>query len=173
MGFYKIPFSPYLPYILVVINLFTKLVYLQASVGCTAQTLCVLVWTYWCTYGHTDMIISDKGPDLNSTLFEELVKLMGMRHVFSITDKHSNGTERINKEVLRHLRAMVYDTRVSDIFSDKTKIPSVQYVLNTHASIEISDSAVTPFELTFGFTVLRSPQADRYSSLTLTPHALE
>jgi hypothetical protein len=137
-------------HILVVINLFTKLVYLQASVGCTAQTLCVLVWTYWCTYGHTDMIISDKGPDLNSTLFEELVKLMGMRHVFSITDKHSNGTERINKEILRHLRAMVYDTRVSDIFSDRTKIPSVQYVLNTHASIEISDSTITPFELTFG-----------------------
>ena len=76
------------------------------------------------------MVISDKGPDLKSTLFEELVKLMGMRHVFSITDKHSNGTERINKEVLRHLRAMVYDARVPDIFSDKTKIPSVQYVMN-------------------------------------------
>jgi hypothetical protein len=75
---------------------------------------------------------------------------MGMRHVFSITDKHVNGTNRSNKEVLRHLRAIVYDTRVIDVFTNPTVIQSVQYIMNSHASSEVSDSELTPLELTFG-----------------------
>ena len=75
---------------------------------------------------------------------------MGMRHVFSITDKHVNGTNRSNKEVLRHLRAIVYDARVIDVFTNPTVIQSVQYIMNSHASSEVSDSELTPLELTFG-----------------------
>ena len=108
------------------------------------------MWKYWCTLGHADIIISDEGPDLNSSLFEALVALMGMRNVFSITDKHVHGTESSYKEVLRHLRAIVYDTRVTDVFTNPTVIPSAQYIMNSHASSEVSDSELTCLELTFG-----------------------
>ena len=93
----------------VIVNLFTKLVYLEPVKGVTALNLAGTMWKYWSLYGHTDVIISDRGPDLNSEPFEQLTEYMGMRHTFSIADKHANGCERIIGEVVRHLRALVYD----------------------------------------------------------------
>ena len=132
----------------VVINLFTKFVCLYPVKGCTAENLSISVWTHWCQFGHTDIIISDMGPDLNSKLFAELVKLMGMSHKFSIQGRHINGCERVIKEVNRHLRAITYDTRIKDVFEDPTIIPTVQHILNSHQSPE--NAGFSPFELTFG-----------------------
>ena len=134
-------------HIYVVVNLFTKLTVLSKGTEVSAENLVAAIWTYWTTYGHTDMIISDLGSDLNSKIFAELVKLMGMRHTFSIADRHANGSERTIKEVVRHLRAVAYDSRIDDIYDDPLIIPSVQYILNTHRS---SETSYSPFELTFG-----------------------
>ena len=135
----------------VVINLFTKLVFLEPVKGVTALNLADTVWKYWSLYGHCDVIISDKGPDLNSQLFEQLTEYMGMRHTFSIADKHANGCERTIGEVVRHLRALVYDnserTERRDVFEDPSWIPTVQYILNSEVS---SETGFSPFELTFG-----------------------
>ena len=135
-------------YIIVVVNLFTKHTALYPSKETTAYNLAVAIWSYWCSFGHTDMIISDQGPDLTSKLMEELVSLMGMRHVFSIADRHVNGVERVIQEVSRHLRAIVFDRRVENVFDEPTQLPSVQYILNDHQSSETG--GLTPFELTFG-----------------------
>ena len=135
----------------VVVNLFTKKVFLDKVKGVTALSLANTVWAYWSMFGHTDLIISDQGPDLNSELFEQLVEYMGMRHTFSIADKHANGCERVIGEVVRHLRALVYDQSEyrehKDIFEDPSWIPTVQYILNSEVS---SETGATPFELTFG-----------------------
>ena len=40
------------------------------------------------------MVISDLRGDLNFNLFAELLMLIGMRHTFSIADRHANGSER-------------------------------------------------------------------------------
>lgn len=135
-------------YIIVVVNLFTKHTALYPTNAVTAINLAHAVWKHWCNFGHTDMIVSDKGSDLSSKLMEELVKLMGMRHVFSITDRHINGTERVIGEVVRHLRAIVYDKRLPNVFDEPTVLPSVQYILNDHLSHETGE--ISPFELTFG-----------------------
>jgi hypothetical protein len=132
----------------VIVNLYTKQAYLYPVAGVTAEHLVNTVWSYWCNFGHTDMIISDLGPDLNSKLFDGLVTLMGMTHKFSIANKHANGCERQLKEVSRHLRAICYDDRIKDIYDDPNTIPSVQYILNTLESSETG--YFTPFELTFG-----------------------
>ena len=135
----------------VVINLYTKLVFLEPVKGVTALNLANTIWKYWSFFGHTDLVISDKGPDLNSQLFEQLIEYMGMRHTFSIADKHANGCERVIGEVVRHLRALVYDnserTERKDVFEDPSWIPTVQYILNSEIS---SETGFTPFELTFG-----------------------
>lgn len=135
----------------VIVNLFTKFVALYPVKGVTALNLARCVWSYWCRFGHTDMVITDQGPDLNSHLFQELTSYMGMRHTFSIVDKHANGVERINGEIVRHLRALVYDDSIDgirqDIFEDPTKIDSVAYILNSEKS---SETGYTPFELTYG-----------------------
>ena len=120
------------------VNLFTKFMYLFPVNGPTAINLATAVWSCWCNFGHTDLIVSDMGPDLKSHLFAELVALTGMRHVFSIANRHVNGCERLIKEVSRHLRAIVFDRRIPNVFDDPTVIPSVQNILNTHVSDETS-----------------------------------
>ena len=134
-------------HIILIVNLYSKMVYLSPSSGCTANNLATAVWRYWCNFGCTDLVISDRGPDLTSQLFAELVTFVGMTHVFSIADRHVNGSERLIKETQRHLRALVYDTRISDVFSDPTIIPSIQYIMNSKVSLETDK---TPLELTFG-----------------------
>ena len=136
-------------HIVVMVNLFTKLVYLYAVKGMTAINLATAVWKCWCTYGLTDMIISDMGPDLKSELFAELVKLSGLRHVFSIANRHVNGCERIIKEVVRHIRAICFDKRIEAdaVLEDELLLATIMFILNTHESSETGYSA---FELTFG-----------------------
>jgi hypothetical protein len=155
----------------VVVNLFTKFVALYPAKGVTALNLANACWKYWCSYGHTDMIISDKGPDLTSGLYDQLVDYMGMRHAFSIADKHANGVERTIGEVVRHLRARVYDESVNgtnqDIFKDSSWLDSVQYILNSEVN---SKTGFSPFELTYG------SDASRYMTmakgqLSDKPHA--
>ena len=134
-------------HIIVIVNLFTKFVSLSPAAGSTAHNMAVAVWNYWCNFSCTDMIVSDKGPDLTSTLFRELAQLVGLNHVFSIADRHVNGSERLIKEAQRHLRAMVYDERIKDVFNDPTLIPSAQYIMNAKVSDETGYSA---YELTYG-----------------------
>ena len=135
----------------VVVNLFTKFVYLEPVKGVTALNLANTIWKYWSHYGHTDLIISDQGPDLTSDLFKQLTEYMGVRHTFSIANRHANGCERIIGEVVRHLRALVYDyserEERKDIFEDPSWLASVQYLLNSEVS---SETGFSPFELTFG-----------------------
>jgi hypothetical protein len=134
-------------HIYVVVNLFTKMVSLEPVKGVTIPNVTLCIWKHWTNFGHTDLILSDLGPELNSKLMSELVKLMGMRHAFSIADRHSNGVERTIAEVTRHLRAMAYDKNNLDIFGDPFVIPTMQYICNSHAS---SETSCTPFELTYG-----------------------
>jgi hypothetical protein len=95
-------------HIYVVVNLFSKFTYLSSGTTVSAQNLAATVWSYWANFGNSDMVISDLGSDLNSEWFVEPAKLMGMKHVFSIVDRRANGSE----EVVRHLKALVYDARV-------------------------------------------------------------
>jgi hypothetical protein len=136
----------------VIVNLHTKHLFLQPVKEVTGLSLANTCWKYWSLFGHTDMVISDLGPDLNSKIFNHLCTYMGMRHAFSIADRHANGCERIIGEVVRHLRAMVYDNGESkaqlDIFADPSWIDSMTYLHNSEISSELGD--LTPNQLTFG-----------------------
>ena len=96
-----------------VVNLFTKYTALYPTNAVTAINL---TRKHWCNFGHTNMIVSDKSTDLSSKLMEELVKLMGTRHDFGITDRYVNGTERVIEEVVRYLRAILSIIRASKCF---------------------------------------------------------
>lgn len=134
-------------HLLVCVNLFTKHVIIYPSTGCTALNLAHAIWHYWASFGSTDTIITDQGSDFTSTLFATLLAWIGTRHIFSITDRHANGVERTLKEVSRHLRAIVFDDRVKDVFDDPMIIPAVQYILNSEVH---SETGYSPFELLYG-----------------------
>jgi hypothetical protein len=136
-------------HIIVYVNLFTKHTFLYPTTGCTALNLSYGVWHYWASFGTTDMIVSDQGPDLKSELFRILTSWMSVRHQFSIVDQHVNGVERTLKEVSKHARALLFDERISDVFGDPTILPAIQYILNSEVH---SETGYSPFELMFGST---------------------
>ena len=61
---------------------------------------------------------------------------MDMRHTFSIDANDSKSTI---EEVVRHLLATAYKTKIEDIYDGPILNPRVQHILNLHKSFE------TPF----------------------------
>ncbi len=92
-------------YIVVVVNLFSKFVALYPVKNHDAISLATALFQYYCTYGICERIVTDPGSDLTSEVIRHLHRFFGIRHVFSIVERHqSNGVEGSNKSILRHLR---------------------------------------------------------------------
>ena len=66
--------------------------------------------------------------------------MIGIEHVFTVPYSHEENAivERANKEVMRHLRALIFDSKTFSNWSDN--LPFVQRIMNTavHESIGIS-----------------------------------
>ena len=146
----------------------TKLTAIYPHAQNSGLEMALALFRFYSTYGVFEEIISDPGSDLTSEIAEHLNKWFGIRHVFSLVNRHeSNGVERTNKEILRHLRALVADERVANRWSDPTVICLIQYILNSTFN---SESNMVPFNGHFGnddHTYLRLPEA---TSATETAH---
>lgn len=134
--------------LVVIVNHFTKLVFLYAAKAHTAITMATALFVYISIYGLVDILYSDPGSDLMSEAVQQLNTWLGIRHKVSLVDRHqSNGVEGSNKQILRHLRALVYDERVLRSWSSPTNLPIIQYILNSTLN---SETNMIPFELHFG-----------------------
>jgi hypothetical protein len=127
-------------YIIVVVNLFSKFVALYPVQNHDAISLATALFQYYCTYGIYKKIVTDPGSDLTSEVIRHLHRFFGIRHVFSVVERHqSNGVEGTNKSVLRYLRSIVHDERLIRQWSSPTVLPLIQYMLNCeHESSESS-----------------------------------
>jgi transposase InsO family protein len=92
-----------------------------------------------------DVIHTDQGPAFRNELFSELSRLSQVEHSFATAySKEENGlVERANQELMRHLRAMLFDARVHDKWSYE-QLLMVQRIMNT---VEKTSTGVTPGEL--------------------------
>lgn len=134
--------------ITVVVNHFTKLTGLYPAKDHTAQSAATALFKYICSYGSFDAIISDPGTEFINDVMKCLTAWLGIHHNISIVDRHeSNGVERTNREVIRHLKALVMDERIRDKWSDDTVLPLVQYIINSTVH---SETGITPFQANFG-----------------------
>ena len=99
-------------------------------------------------FGCPSAIKSDHGTQFDNQLMRNLHKLMGVESKYSIAYRHqSNGiVERLNGEVGRHLRALIFDKRVKRTDFHKW-LPIVQRIINAshHSSI-----GAKPAQLMFG-----------------------
>lgn len=147
-------------YIIVIVVHATKLVFLHPAPNKSSEETALALFRFFAQYGVYEYLISDPGSDLMSEVVAHLVKWLGMRHIFSLVDRHeSNGVEGSNKSILRHLTALVADERVADRWSHPSVLLLVQYMLNAQVS---NETGLSPFHAHFGTedsTYLRLPEA--------------
>ena len=93
-------------------------------------------------------IWSDPGSDFMSKVVQQFNLYLGMKHVVSIVDRHTScGVEGPNKQILRHLKALVQDERAESRWSDPIYLPLVFFVMNDEVN---SETGFRPMDLMFG-----------------------
>ena len=141
----------------VIRNLTTKHTDLYPTTANSAENAAICVYDYLTSFGFVECIISDPGSDFTSNLVKIVNKYLGLKHQLSIVDRHqSNGVERTNQEILKHLHDYVHDTRLISNWDNPVTMSTIRYFLNYLVSSEtgISHSS-TNLEIMF------------YSSLSL------
>ena len=135
-------------HILVIIDSFTRWVELYPLKTLTAEEAITAIIHYFCTYGTPVAIKTDNGKQFINELMEAVNTYFQIQgHTTIIPHSHEENAivERANKEVLRHLRAYVFDNRITHKWS--TAIPFVKRIINTTTH---STTGFTAAELMFG-----------------------
>jgi len=134
-------------YIIVIIDSFTRWVELYACGGADAKEAVKALMSYIKTFGQPSQLLSDNGTQFANQVVDELCRILGTEFVRTVAHSHQENAivERVNKEVLRHLRALVFDDKTHSRWSKR--LIFVQRILNTteHESI-----GVAPCQLLFG-----------------------
>jgi hypothetical protein len=134
--------------IIVIVNLMSKMVALYPTATHTAVDFATALFQYYCTYGGFEFLAHDPGSDIMSQTVQHLNRFLGIRSKVSLVNRHeSNGVEPYNKEILKHLRNIVYDEDVKDKWSDPTILPVIALTIN---SFDSSGCGYTPLQIQFG-----------------------
>ena len=131
-------------YILVVVDIFTRFVFLRAIQDKSAQSIAKELYLICCDFGHPRIIQSDNGTEFNNELLEHFSLLYKWDHRFS-TPYYPQGNgiaERSVKSCINLLQKRVQE----DITNWSSMLPSVQIGLNHNIS---SLHGSTPFSLMF------------------------
>ena len=114
--------------IIVIVEHFSKFSTLYPTSSHSADTLATCLFQHFCRFGLVDQLISDPGSDLMSHVVVKLNQWFGINKLVSLVDRHqSNGVEPTNKSILRHLRALTFDFRLSKNWSDPTIIALIEF----------------------------------------------
>ena len=134
-------------YVIVVIDTFTRFVELYKAPDATAVSAARALLDHIGRYGVPVEILTDNGPQYYNDIMDHLSHRLGVTQLFTVPYSHQeNGiVERANKEVSRHLRAIILDHRVMDTWSDS--LPLVQRIINSKIH---ETTGVAPATLLFG-----------------------
>lgn len=135
-------------YILVIICCFTRFVELYPIKSTNAEEAAIALLQHFGRYGVPSTLVSDNGSQFVNERIAAINKLVDTEHKFTIAySKEENGmVERANKEVMRHLRGMLFDKRVYDNWAH-VDLPMVMRILNAE---EKTVTGVSPAQLLFG-----------------------
>jgi hypothetical protein len=132
-------------FILVVIDAFTRYVELAATESTDAAAAADALTSVFARLGVPEEMVSDRGTQFINELIAAYCKLAKINHIMTTAhSKEENGmVERANKEVMRHLRAFVFDHRIQDAWD--RYLPFVMRIINTkrHESTGQSPATLT------------------------------
>ncbi|GKT32665.1 hypothetical protein ADUPG1_006761, partial [Aduncisulcus paluster] len=107
----------------------------------------ILYHEYILRFGVPEIIKSDNGKQFVNSLWEHLLKWLGVKHrKTTVYNPQSNGiVERSNRELLKFLRALIAEGMDSRNWDES--FPLIRFLMNNQ---EHSVLGVTPFEMVFG-----------------------
>jgi transposase InsO family protein len=97
-------------HILNISDTFSRFIEMYAIKTTSAKEAAVCLLNYLGRYGCPCQVLSDNGSQFVNETISELFKLIGTEHVLTMAySKEENAiVERANKELMRHLRAIIY-----------------------------------------------------------------
>ena len=132
--------------IIVIIDNFSRFTDLFPCNSTAAEGAADAILGFCARYGTPLHFTTDSGSNFRSNLMKGLLERLGSDHFLTTAySKEMNSlVERQNKEILRHLRNIIFDHRVADKWSKYC--PLVQRLLNTSKN---SSTGLTPAEIVF------------------------
>jgi len=142
-------------YIIVVIDTFSRFVELYPTKSTSAKDASKALLQQLGRFGCPDQIVSDKGSQFVNETIDEMCKLIGIDKVVTIAYSKEENTmvERANKEVMRHLRNILFHTNIKTQWGDV--LPLVQRIINSKVH---ETTGVTPAQLLFGNSIQLSQE---------------
>ena len=135
-------------YLLVIVNMFTKLVTAYPVPDKRAITTANKLMTYFSMYGLVDTMHSDRGSDFESTVIAHLLEWLGVKRTHTLAfSPWSAGVEPSVKEVSRHVQAICADNDCPERWSDERVIALATLIINEHPH---TSTNITPYIATFG-----------------------
>jgi hypothetical protein len=137
-------------YILVLIDTFSRWIELYAIKTVTALEAAKVLLQHFGRFGQAQELQSDNGSQFVNEIIKELCLLIGVEHkrTLAYSSEENAIVERANKEVLRHLRAIIHDTKVLETWN--VFLPFVQRIMNAAVS---QSTGVSPAQLLFGCAI--------------------
>ena len=134
-------------YVHVIIDTATRWVEISLWPDATATSAALALLNHIGRYGTPRQIRSDRGSHFANSLIKEFLELTGTPHNLTLAySKEENAiVERANKEVNRHLRALIFD--FPDVNQLARRLPFVMRILNTTKN---AVTGIAPAQLLFG-----------------------
>ena len=134
-------------HILVIIDNFSRYATLYSIRGVSALEISRCLIIHIGTFGCPQIIQVDNGTEFLNEMVSEVIKITGTNvgSILAYSKEENAIVERCNKEVMRHIRAMVFEINKRDAWS--IFLPLAQRIINSEIHSRIG---VSPNDLVFG-----------------------
>ena len=137
-------------YIIVMIDTFTRYLLTYPAKTLEAKECADILSQHICRYGVPDEILTDNGKQFVNNHLQQLLSVFDVEHITTTPYSHEeNGiVERVNKEIGRHLRNIIFNVKVITEWS--TYLPLAERIINSTIHSELGYS---PAMLLYGNSI--------------------
>lgn len=137
-------------HIIVIIDCFSRWIELHSAKDATSESAAKALLNHTGRYGQPSQLLSDNGSQYVNEVIREYLLQIGTEHIRTLAYSHEeNGiVERANKEVMRHLRAIIFDKNTKSNWA--ANLPLVQRIINSSINASIG---CTPADILFGNSI--------------------